>query len=173
MLNNEKYLAKYKNYLSKEMVRVPLVENEELFFEVASLGKKLADIILNYENYKHNKDLIVEIDDIKGDELFKVTKMKFLDKELKDTIIYNDYIRVKNIPKEAYNYIINGKSGINWIMDRYSIKQDKDSGIINDPNLFAKENLDDKYILNLLLSVISLSVDVVKIKAEIENLVDF
>jgi predicted helicase len=58
-------------------------------------------------------------------------------------------------------------------MDRYSIKQDKDSGIINDPNLFAKENLNDKYILNLLLSVISLSVDVVKIKSEIENLVDF
>jgi len=173
MLNNEKYLAKYKNYLSKEMVRVPLVENEELFFAVASLGKKLADIILNYENYKHNKDLVVEIDDVKGDELFKVTKMDFLNKELKDTIIYNDYIRVKNIPKEAYNYIINGKSGINWIMDRYSIKQDKDSGIINDPNLFAKENLDDKYILNLLLSVISLSVDVVKIKLEIEKLVDF
>jgi predicted helicase len=173
MLNNEKYLAKYKNYLSKEMGRVPLVENEELFFEFASLGKKLADIILNYENYKHNKDLIVEIDDVKVDELFKVNKMKFLNKEIKDTIIYNDYIRVKNIPKEAYNYIINGKSGINWVMDRYSIKQDKDSGIINNPNLFAKENLDDKYILNLLLSVISLSVDVVKIKAEIENLVDF
>ena len=58
---------------------------------------------------------------------------------------------------QAYEYIVNGRSAIEWIMEYYQIKTDKDSGIVNDPNLWAEEHNNSRYILNLLLSVITVS----------------
>jgi predicted helicase len=68
-----------------------------------------------------------------------------------------------NIPAKAYEYIVNGRSAIEWIMERYQIKTDKDSGIVNDPNLYAEETGQPAYILNLLLSVIAVSVNTMDI----------
>ncbi len=93
----------------------------------------------------------------------RVSKMRFLDKDRKDTIVFNDHIRVENIPAVAYEYVVNGKSAIEWVMERYQIKSDKDSGIVNDPNLWCDEHGDPQYILNLLLSVIAVSVRTVEI----------
>ena len=72
--------------------------------------------------------------------------------------IYNRQIRVTNIPAEAYDYIVNGKSAIEWIMERYAIKTDKDTRIVNDPNAWARKHDNPQYILTLLLSVITVSV---------------
>ena len=88
-------------------------------------------------------------------KLYYVKKRKHpTDNKEKNTsqIIYNEYITIKNIPSSAYDYIVNGKSGIAWIMDRYQIKTDKVSQITLNPNLYSDN---PKYILNLLLSVIS------------------
>ena len=84
--------------------------------------------------------------------------MRFLAKDRRDTIIFNPHITIENIPAKAYEYIVNGKPAVEWIMERYQIKTDKDSGITNDPNLYAEETGRPDYILNLLLSVIALSV---------------
>ncbi|MCL2824841.1 MAG: hypothetical protein FWD57_12710, partial [Polyangiaceae bacterium] len=65
---------------------------------------------------------------------------------------------IHNIPDKAYEYVVNGKSAVEWIMDRYRIKTDKDTGITNDPNLYGEELGQPYYILNLLLSVIAVSV---------------
>jgi predicted helicase len=92
-----------------------------------------------------------------------VSKMRFLAKDRKDTIIYNGGIRVENIPAEAYEYVVNGKSAIEWILERYQVKTDKDSGIVNDPNKYAEEIGKPSYILDLLLSVIAVSVKTVEI----------
>ena len=70
------------------------------------------------------------------------------------TIIYNDSIIIKNIPKQAYEYTVNGKSAIEWIIDQYQVNTDNDAGITDDPNDFSDN---PKYILNLLLSVITVS----------------
>ena len=71
----------------------------------------------------------------------------------KGTIIFNDYITISNIPERAYEYVVNGRSAIEWIMESYRVKTDKDSGIIDDPNAYG----DEKYIFNLLISIISVS----------------
>ena len=92
-----------------------------------------------------------------------VEKMRFLAKDHKDTIIYNPHITIENIPAKAYEYVVNGKSAIEWIMERYQVKTDKDSGIKNDPNLYAEEFGQRDYILRLLLSVIAVSVGTVEI----------
>ncbi|MDE5553392.1 MAG: hypothetical protein K2I67_02485 [Malacoplasma sp.] len=78
--------------------------------------------------------------------------------------ITNNYGNIiENIPAEAYEYVINGKSAIEWIMERYQIKNDPASGITNAPNDWAKEHEDEKYIFNLLLRIINVSVQTVKI----------
>jgi predicted helicase len=70
---------------------------------------------------------------------------------------------VSNIPAKAYEYIVNGKSAVEWVMERYQVKTDKDSGIVNDPNLYAEETGQPGYILDLLLSVIAVSVKTMEI----------
>jgi hypothetical protein len=68
-----------------------------------------------------------------------------------------------NIPALAYEYPVNGKSAIEWVMERYAITTHKESGIRNDPNDWAVEVGNPRYILDLLLSVIRLSVETVEV----------
>jgi len=70
---------------------------------------------------------------------------------------------VSNIPSKAYEYVVNGKSAIEWIMERYQVSTHKESSIVNDPNDWAKEVGNPRYILDLLLSIINVSVQTVDI----------
>ena len=81
----------------------------------------------------------------------------------KDTILFNSYLTISNIPAKAYEYILNGKSAIEWIMERYQVTTHKESGIKNDHNDWAYEHNNPLYILNLLLSVITISLKTVEI----------
>ena len=91
-------------------------------------------------------------------KIFRVEKMRFPKKDQKDTILYNSAITISNIPLEAYEYVVNGKSAIEWIMERYQITTHKESQITNDPNDWADEVGNPRYILDLLLSIINVSV---------------
>ncbi|HDB7592199.1 TPA: helicase [Staphylococcus aureus] len=93
--------------------------------------------------------------------------MKHPKKGVLDTVIYNTDITVTNIPNKVYNYIVNGKPAIEWIIDQYNVSIDKKSGILDDPNEFSE---DPNYILNLLLSVITVSM---KTLGLIDRLPDF
>ncbi|CRI20742.1 conserved hypothetical protein [Staphylococcus aureus] len=93
--------------------------------------------------------------------------MKHPKKGVLDTVIYNTDITVTNIPNKVYNYIVNGKPAIEWIIDKYNVSIDKKSGILDDPNEFSE---DPNYILNLLLSVITVSM---KTLGLIDKLPDF
>lgn len=93
--------------------------------------------------------------------------MKHPKKGVLDTVIYNTDITVTNIPNKVYNYIVNGKPAIEWIIDQYNVSIDKKSGILDDPNDFSE---DPNYILNLLLSVITVSM---KTLGLIDKLPDF
>ncbi|MFZ8452784.1 type ISP restriction/modification enzyme, partial [Staphylococcus aureus] len=94
---------------------------------------------------------------------YYVNKMKFNKKD-KSIIIFNNDIKIENIPLEAYKYVINGKSAIEWIMDQYQVKTDKKSGIVDNPNKFST---DPQYILKLLLSVITVSVKTLELVEEL------
>lgn len=94
---------------------------------------------------------------------YAVKQMKFPKKGEKQTIIYNDRITVTNIPAKAYEYVVNGKSAIEWIMERYAVTTDTKSGITNNPNDWSFEHEKPRYILDLLLSIINVSVQTVDI----------
>ena len=81
----------------------------------------------------------------------------------RSTIIYNDQIAVSGIPEEAYRYMLGSRSAIEWIMERYQVKTDKKSGITNDPNDWATEHGQPRYILDLLCRIVRVSLETMKI----------
>ncbi|MCL1908977.1 MAG: hypothetical protein FWG12_06375 [Holophagaceae bacterium] len=89
---------------------------------------------------------------------FRAEKIRHPKKGRRDAIIFNKYFTITDIPDEAYEYVVNGKPAIEWVMERYQVKIDKDSGIVNDPNLFEGGHEQPDYILSLLLSVIAVSI---------------
>jgi len=74
------------------------------------------------------------------------------------------YITLKNILLEGYDYVVNGKAALDWIVERYCVKTDKDSGIVNDANLWGIETENNaRYPLELFQRVITVSLETVKI----------
>lgn len=160
LFHSKDYLTAFSTNLKKSLPRIPLVDTYDEFLKFSEAGKKLADLHLNYEKVKpYNKCNIFAYTDAS----YTVTKMKFSKKGDKSSIDYNDRITISNIPLKAYEYIVNGKSAIEWIMERYAITTDKKSGIVNDPNDWCKEANDEKYIYNLLLRIINVSIQTVDI----------
>jgi len=147
VLHSPAYRKRYANDLKKDLPRIPLLKNKDKYVEI---GWKLADLHLNYEDQPIWEGVEVKI----SQSDYRVKKMKHPKKGILDTIIFNDSITIKNIPEKAYEYIVNGRPAIEWIIDQYQVKTDKKSGITDDPNDFSD---DPKYILNLLLAVITVS----------------
>jgi len=159
-LHSPEYRTMFTNDLKKMLPRLPLVDDVKDFWAFSNAGRKLAELHLNYETVPPFEDVIVTGND---SGLYTVEKMRFPKKGQKDTIIYNSKISISNIPEEAYEYVVNGKSAIEWIMERYAVTKHKDSGITNNPNDWAEEVGNPRYILNLVLSIINVSVQTVGI----------
>lgn len=159
-LHSPTYCTIFEADLKKMLPKLPLVEKTEDFWAFSKAGRKLADLHINYETVAPADSITV-----KGDEsgFFKVEKMRYPKKNQKNVIYYNSQITIENIPDKAYEYIVNGKSAIDWIMERYQVTTHKESGIKNDPNDWADEVGNPRYILDLLLSVIRVSVETVDI----------
>lgn len=167
ILHSEDYRTKFSADLKKMLPRIPLVDKVEDFWAFSDAGRDLAKLHLNYEDQAPIASVKV-IGEESG--IFTVDKMRFKSKEDKSEIIYNPYIRITNIPEVAYEYVVNGRSAIEWILEKYQVTTDKASGIKNDPNDWAEEHGKPRYILDLLLSVISLSVATVKIVKSLPKL---
>ncbi|GAA7103594.1 DEAD/DEAH box helicase family protein [Helicobacter pylori] len=147
IFHHKGYLEKYKNSLAKEAPRIALSED---FKELSILGKELAELHLNYESgemhesVKHN---LLENAEVEG--YYDVEKMT----KKGDCILYNQNIAITKIPQKAFDYVVNGKSAIDWVIERYQKTTDKDSLIENNPNHYAG----GKYVFELLCRVIKLS----------------
>ncbi|OQX24665.1 MAG: helicase, partial [Desulfobacteraceae bacterium IS3] len=140
-------------------------------WKFSKAGRALADLHINYESVPAYEGVkVVSTGSTSGvstgsttSGVYTVEKMRFPKKGQKDTIIFNSKITVENIPAKAYEYVVNGKSAIEWIMERYQVTVHKDSGIRNDPNDWAEESGNPRYILDLLLSIVNVSVQTVDI----------
>ncbi|MGL2804297.1 type ISP restriction/modification enzyme [Helicobacter pylori] len=147
IFHHKGYLEKYKNSLAKEAPRIALSED---FKELSILGKELAELHLNYESGEMHTSVeynLLESAEVEG--YYDVDKMT----KKGDCIQYNHHITITEIPKKAFDYVINGKSAIDWVIERYQKTMDKDSLIENNPNDYAG----GKYVFELLCRVIKLS----------------
>lgn len=159
-LHSPEYRTRFSSDLKKMLPRIPLVDTVQEFWAFSKAGRKLADLHIGYEKVKPTEGVTV-----KGQEsgYFKVEKMRFPSKDNKSQINFNSKITIENIPSEAYEYVVNGKSAIEWVMERYQVTINKDSGLKNDPNDWATEVGNERYILDLVLSVITVSLETVAI----------
>ena len=160
LLHSEDYRIAFSADLKKSLPRLPLVDAPDDFRAFSNAGRDLAELHLNYEAAPPCPKAVVTGEE-RGD--FAVAKMRFADTGDKSAIQYNHAIRISGIPLEAYRYVVNGRSAIDWLMDRYQVRIDKDSGIKNDPNDWGQERGNPRYILDLLLSVITVSLETMKI----------
>ncbi len=167
ILHSTHYRTAFANDLKKMLPHIPMVEDVRDFWKFSKSGRELTELQINYESVPAHPDVNVE-----GDEsgFFTVQKMRFPKKGQKDIILYNSRITISKIPAEAYEYVVNGKSAIEWIIERYQVKIDKASGIKNDPNDWAKEFGNPRYILDLLLSIINVSTQTVEIVKRLPKL---
>ena len=157
ILHSKSYRERFAADLKKQLPRIPMVDDFRAFSQA---GRKLAELHLNYETLKPYP--LKEI--VTGAKVnFTVDKMRYASKTDKSTIIYNDQLHLAGIPAEAYQYVVNGKSALDWIMERYAVTTHKDSGIVNDPNDWCKEIGNERYIVDLVKRIVHLSVESVKI----------
>lgn len=163
LLHSPDYRERYADNLSKELPRIPRVKTATDFWAFSQAGRALADLHLNYETVEPYPLTI----DAKGpltDADYRVEKMKFAKKGDKSTVIYNGKITLRDIPEAAWDYVVNGKAALDWVMERQCVKTDKDSGIVNDANDWATETMGNpKYPLELFQRVVTVSVETMKI----------
>jgi predicted helicase len=172
LLHSEDYKSRYADNLTKELPRIPRVKTASDFWAFSKAGRALADLHINYETvdpypvqYQGGNLLI----DSLSAEDFRVQQMKFAkgkngEKHDKSTVIYNHKITMTGIPVEAYNYVVNGKPALEWVMERQAVSEHKDSGIVNDANLWATETMNDPaYPLKLFQRVITVSLKTLEI----------
>jgi len=166
VLSAPEFINRYKIELKKDSPRVPLLENFEVY---SKYGRVLSEIHLNYE--KITNDFVkVEFSQKISDEkkLYRVEKMRFGKAGDKSTIQFNQFINISEIPEDIYSYLINGKTPTEWVMDRYMVKEDADSGNLNDPNDFSEN---PKYVFNLLLSVMAMTKKILDLQKTLPKLV--
>ncbi|MFC8988236.1 DEAD/DEAH box helicase [Streptomyces sp. NPDC057115] len=164
LLHSAEYRERFGADLKKSLPRIPKVRN---FHGFAEAGRKLADLHVNYEQAEPYKGIV---ETVTGDasatppsELYRVAKMKIpkiKGQADRSTIVYNTRVKLTNIPEEAYRYQLGARSAIEWIIDRYQVKVDKASEIVNDPNDWSD---DPRYIIDLLKRIVTISLETMKI----------
>jgi len=172
LLHSVEYRARFADNLSKQLPRIPAVKQAADFRAFVEAGRKLGDLHCDFEAAQPFPVTIAE-----GDlrlahipdpvRFYRVEKMKFGGKRPnadKSVVIYNSQITMTGIPLEAYDYVINGKPALDWVMERQGVRTDKASGIVNDANRYATETVGDPaYPLLLFQRVITVSLETMKI----------
>ncbi|MBQ8125034.1 MAG: hypothetical protein IJ173_04010 [Kiritimatiellae bacterium] len=165
-LHNPDYRAKFAADLKKQLPRLPLPKNRKEFEKIEKIGRELANLHLHYE----------EIDPWPLDEIaagkidYHVEKMAWAKDGKtvrKDMLVVNPSLTLASIPKEAHEYVVNGRTPLEWLIERYQVSTHAESGIKNDPNKWGEEHDYPEYIVELVKRIVRLSVETVRLVGEL------
>lgn len=177
LLHSPDYRKRFADNLSKELPRIPCVKQVLDFWAFSKAGRDLAELHLNYETVPPHPVQVAAIGKL-PESAYRVEQMRYgkakVDGKVvedKTVLIYNDNITLKGIPIEAYEYVVNGKPALDWVVERQSVNTDKKSGIVNDANDWATETMGNaKYPLEVFQRVITVSLETLKIVASLPAL---
>lgn len=175
ILHSEEYRREFTADLKREMPRIPMVRDVKSFWKFVDAGSQLADLHLNYEKVRPFDLELVKSDRAPKDDaaLYRVTKLRYGGKPGawdKSRLIVNEFLEFVGIPEEAHSYRIGSRSALDWIIDRYQIKVDGDTGLQNDPNDWASEHNEPRYIADLVCRIVTLSLETQKIASDLPAL---
>lgn len=163
VLHSPDYRERYADNLGKELPRIPRVKTAADFWAFSTAGRALGELHVGYERVPEFAAKI-ESPAKPTPAQYRVEKMRFGKGKDRATIHYNEAITVSGIPLEAYEYVVNGKPAIEWVMERQSVTTDKASGIVKDANAWATETMGAaRYPLSLLLRVITVSLETMSV----------
>ena len=152
LLHHPEYRERYEDDLKKMLPHIPRAAG---FHTYASVGRELADLHVNYERVEHAPADPWERYRI-GERKMRFPALGRRDKDV-TRLEYNDYMTLTGIPAEAQGYSISGRSPLEWIIDRYHVKTDKASGIVNDPNDFLREQGRPDAVVDLIKRLVTVS----------------
>ncbi|HIV56084.1 MAG TPA: DEAD/DEAH box helicase family protein [Candidatus Anaerobiospirillum stercoravium] len=180
ILHSPDYRSTYANNLQKELPRIPRVATYDEFKAFSEAGRALSKLHVGYEqvapylgctlNYAKGKSassMDYTVQQLKYGKIKGKTGNAAKDKT---TIVYNADLTITGIPLEAQEYVVNKKSALDWVVERCGVSVDKASHIVNDYNDYATEMGDERYILNLILRVITVSLETMKIVKSLPTL---
>lgn len=176
LLHHPEYRERYEDDLKKMLPHIPRAAG---FHTYASVGRELAELHVNYERVEPYPSVQEEASlHAPADpwELYRIgeRKMRFpkLGRRDKDftRLEYNDYVTLTGIPAEAQGYSISGRSPLEWIIDRYHVKTDKASGIVNDPNDFLREQGRPDAVVDLIKRLVTVSMRTQELLATLPKL---
>ncbi|MEJ1179597.1 MULTISPECIES: DEAD/DEAH box helicase [unclassified Pseudarthrobacter] len=169
LLHSPEYRERYRADLMKMLPRIPKVQD---FLGYSQAGRNLAELHLHYEDVEPFPLEEITRGASEGDEyrFYYVNKLSFGARKDRSSIVYNQRITLSGIPEAAYDYQVNGKSALEWIMDRYQVTTYKDSQITNDPNDYCREIGNPRYIVDLIKRIVTVSVETVKIVEQLPAL---
>jgi predicted helicase len=181
ILHSPEYRTRFASDLKKMLPRLPLTRETADFWKFSQAGRELAQWHLNYETVEpwpvQEHTSALSLDPAKDFLVQKMTygrptaEQKAAGEKANRTVLhYNAQITLSGIPLEAYDYVVNGKPALDWIVERYQVTVDKDSGIRNDPNDWAREHGQPRYILDLFKRVIRVSLETNRIVATLPAL---
>lgn len=172
LLHSPDYRAQFAADLKKMLPRIPLVATRSDFETFSGAGKRLMDLHIDYENAEPWDGLTITGDTAPDSnandpyDWYRIDKMRYggtgKTKD-KTTVIVNPRITVTGIPEEAHEYVLGARSAIDWILERYQVKTDKASGIVNDPNDWSRGVGNPRYILDLLTRIVTVSMQTLNI----------
>lgn len=171
LLHSEDYRERFRANLAKELPRIPCVASVEDYRVFRDAGQRLGELHVGYESVDRYPAEIdsggASLEGIDPETAYRATKMRHpgvgRNKD-RTSIIYNRHITVRGIPEEAWDYVVNGRPALQWVMERQCVKTHKASGIVSDANRYAIETVGDpRYPLDLLLRVITVSLETMKI----------
>jgi len=174
LLHSPDYRERFRNNLAKALPRIPAVKSFADFTAFRDAGRALGELHANFELvepymvlFKEGDHRLIPESEENPTKFYRVKKMRFggngKEKD-RTTVVYNEHITMQNIPLEAYDYVVNGKPALEWVMERQVEKKDKASGIVNDANDYATETVGDpRYPLDLFRRVVTVSVETMKI----------
>ena len=175
VLHAPSYRERFANDLVKELPRIPLPKDGTAFKDFSGAGRKLAKLHLDYDTVRPWPITFAKggwrpRGDIDANSWFRVERINRR-KSDQSGVRYNDNIEIQDIPASAWEYVVNGKPALAWVMERQGVVKDKRSGIVNDANDFAIETMaDPSYPLKLLARVIRVSVETVSIVHQLPEL---
>lgn len=170
LLHSPVYRARYAADLKKMLPRIPKVYDLPGF---AAAGRALAELHVGYESVAPYPLEEIVSGAPGGAEGYRVQQMRFAGSgRVKDRtwIVYNAHLTLAGVPEEAYRYLLGSRSAVEWIIDRYRVTTDKASGIVNDPNDWATEHANPRYIVDLLKRIVTVSLETMKIVDSLPDL---